>query len=136
MYPRLVCPSARGLTCSCELSPSLPISLSLSVSCLSLFRPSNLPPHICVCVCACVCVAMLRTFSDKGSRGNQVETATVAPLICCKGHCIPLSAAIPSLNVVRMFVCSVASLSRYPSPYLPCQLRIPEAATADDVFVP
>ena len=60
--------------------------------------------------------------------------AEVVPLICCRGHCIPLWVVLPSLQVVLSFACSVASLSRFPSHYLPCQLRLPETATADYLF--
>ena len=60
--------------------------------------------------------------------------ADVVPLIYCRGHCIPLWAVFPSLQVVLSFACSVASLSRFPSHYLPCQLQLPEAATADYLF--
>ena len=43
-------------------------------------------------------------------------------------------AVLPSLQVMLSFACSVARLSRFPSHYLPCQLRLPEAATADYLF--
>ena len=62
------------------------------------------------------------------------EKAGVVPLIYCRGHCIPLWVVLPSLQVVLSFACSVASLSRFPSHYLPCQLPLPEAATADYLF--
>ena len=62
------------------------------------------------------------------------KKARVVPLIWCRDHCIPLWAGFPSLQVVLSFACSVASLSRFPSHYLPCQLQLPEAATADYLF--
>ena len=62
------------------------------------------------------------------------KEARVVPFICCRGYCIPLLAVVPSLQVVLSFACSVASLSRFPSHYLPCQLRLPEVATADYLF--
>ena len=62
------------------------------------------------------------------------KKARVVPLIWCRDHCIPLWAGFPSLQVVLSFACSVASLSRCPSHYLPCQPQLPEAATADYLF--
>ena len=96
----------------------------------------------CCCCCCCSCwycclhrqvstnLQHMRTYVDKQNHNK----ADVVPLIYCRGHCIPLWAVFPSLQVVLSFACSVASLSRFPSHYLPCQLQLPEAATADYLF--
>ena len=69
---------------------------------------------------------------DKGK--GHMNKVTVVLFTCCSGHCIPLWAGFPSLQVVLSSACSVASLSRCPSHYLPCQLQFLEAATADYLF--
>ena len=51
---------------------------------------------------------------------EQKECKTgVVPFLRCRGHCNPLWAVFPPLQVVLSFACSVASLSRCPSHYLP-----------------
>ena len=52
------------------------------------------------------------------SRGEDNKTGVV-PFLRCRGHCNPLWAVFPPLQVVLSFACSVASLSRCPSHYLP-----------------
>ena len=69
-----------------------------------------------------------------GCAKKRQQKAGVVPFIWSRGHCIPLWVVLPSLQVVLSFACSVASLSRFPSHYLPCQLRLPQAATADYLF--
>ena len=75
--------------------------------------------------CCCNCNKPQTAINNK---------AAVVPLLHCRGRCIPLWAVFPSLQVVLSFACSVASLSRFPSHYLPCQLQLPETATADYLF--
>ena len=82
---------------------------------------------------------LTRTLAGESVRalrpGQAPETkAGVVPFRGCRGHCVPLWAVFQPLQVVLSFACSVASLSRFPSHYLPCQLRLPEAATADYLF--
>ena len=72
------------------------------------------------------------TWAERRERAKKL--AGVVQLIHCRGHCIPLWAVFQPLQVVLSFACSVASLSRSPSHYLPCQLQLPEAATADYLF--
>ena len=73
-----------------------------------------------------------------GNLGTQTKSKTKkaagAQLIHRRGNRIPLWAVFQPLQVVLSFACSVASLSRFPSRYLPCQLQLPEAATADYLF--
>ena len=62
------------------------------------------------------------------------KEARVVPFICCRGYCIPLLAIVPSLQVVLSFACSVASLSRFPSHYLPGHPHLREGDLAAYLF--
>ena len=62
------------------------------------------------------------------------KTAAVVPLICCRGVCIPLWTVLPPLQVVLSSACSVASLSRFPSHYLPGHPHLREGALAAYLF--
>lgn len=75
-----------------------------------------------------------QTATDIVVQTLKIKKAEGAQLIHCRGNCIPLWAVFQPLQVVLSFACSVASLSRFPSRYLPCQLQLPEAATADYLF--
>ena len=56
------------------------------------------------------------------------------PLPRCRGHCIPLWVAFQPLQVVLSFACSVTSLSRFPSHYLPGHPPLREDALAAHLF--
>ena len=56
------------------------------------------------------------------------------PLIRCRGFCIPLWTVFPPLQVVLSSACSVASLSRFPSHYLPGHPHLRGDALADYPF--
>ncbi len=62
------------------------------------------------------------------------KKAGVAPFRNCRGHCVPLWAVFPPLQVVLSSACSVASLSRCPSRYLPGHPHLHEDALADYLF--
>ena len=64
---------------------------------------------------------------------NQ-RKAGVVPLVHCRGLCIPLWAVFPPLQVVLSSACSVASLSRFPSHYLPGHPHLREGALAAYLF--
>ena len=56
------------------------------------------------------------------------------PVLRCRGHCNPLWAVFPPLQVVLSFACSVASLSRCPSHYLPGHHHLRGGDLADYPF--
>ena len=58
----------------------------------------------------------------------------VALLIRHRGHCEPLWAVVPPLQVVLSSACSVASLGRFPSHYLPGRLCLRPGVLADHLF--
>ena len=62
------------------------------------------------------------------------KKAAVAPLIRCRGFCFPFWAVFPPLQVVLSSACSVASLSRFPSHYLPGHPHLREGALAAYLF--
>ena len=62
------------------------------------------------------------------------QKAGVAPFRNCRGHCVPLWAVFPPLQVVLSSACSVTSLSRCPSRYLPGHPHLHEDALADYLF--
>ena len=62
------------------------------------------------------------------------EKAGVVQLVHCRGFCIPLWAVFPPLQVVLSSACSVASLSRFPSHYLPGHPHLREGALAAYLF--
>ena len=64
----------------------------------------------------------------------NIMKAGVVPLVRCRGLCIPLWAVFPPLQVVLSSACSVASLSRFPSHYLPGHPHFREDALADYPF--
>ena len=51
-----------------------------------------------------------------------------------RGHCIPLWTVLPPLQVVLSYACSVASLGRCPSHYLPGHPHLRRDALADCLF--
>ncbi|MEC7236316.1 MAG: hypothetical protein VXV86_06530, partial [Verrucomicrobiota bacterium] len=65
-----------------------------------------------------------------GGTQNNKKTG-VALLIRHRGHCEPLWAVIPPLQVVLSSACSVASLGRFPSHYLPGRPRLRKGVLAD-----
>ena len=73
--------------------------------------------------------------ADAGSRHEpKQKKAGVVPLVHCRGLCIPLWAVFPPLQVVLSSACSVASLSRFPSHYLPGHPHLREGALAAYLF--
>ena len=64
----------------------------------------------------------------------NIMKAGVVPLVRCRGLCIPLWAVFPPLQVVLSSACSVASLSRFPSHYLPGHPHLREGALAAYLF--
>ena len=64
----------------------------------------------------------------------NIMKAGVVPLVRCRGLCIPLWAVFPPLQVVLSSACSVASLSRFPSHYLPGHPHVREGALAAYLF--
>ena len=67
------------------------------------------------------------------NRENKQKTG-VALLIHCRGHCELLWAVVPPLQVVLSSACSVASLGRFPSHYLPGRLCLRPGVLADHLF--
>ena len=74
---------------------------------------------VLVVTVAAVVVVVVVLLDSAGCTGILLNTAAVVPLICCRGFCIPLWTVFPPLQVVLSSACSVASLSRFPSHYLP-----------------
>ena len=66
-------------------------------------------------------------------RKRQKKTG-VALLIRHRGHCELLWAVVPPLQVVLSSACSVASLGRFPSHYLPGRPRLRRGVLADHLF--
>ena len=91
--------------------------------------------HVCTkkIKCATVCPVKSDTqFAPIGEHG-QKKTG-VALLIRHRGHCEPLWAVVPPLQVVLSSACSVASLGRFPSHYLPGRLCLRPGVLADHLF--
>ena len=65
---------------------------------------------------------------------TQKSKAGVTPFPRGSGHCIPLCAVFPPLQVVLSSACSVSSLSRCPSHYLPGHPPLRVDALADYPF--
>ena len=80
--------------------------------------------------------AMLRKFPYRLQLGGrkQSKKTGVALLIRHRGHCEPLWAVVPPLQVVLSSACSVASLGRFPSHYLPGRPRLRMGVLADHLF--
>ena len=70
-------------------------------------------------------------FQDAGA---MTKKTGVALLIQHRGHCEPLWAVIPPLQVVLSSACSVASLGRFPSHYLPGRPCLRKDVLADHLF--
>ena len=66
--------------------------------------------------------------------GHKDKKTGVALLTRHRGHCEPLWAVIPPLQVVLSSACSVASLGRFPSHYLPGRLCLRPGVLADHLF--
>ncbi len=75
-------------------------------------------------------VAMYDVMCPSRSTGQRLQKAGVVPFPHCRGHCIPLWAVFPPLQVVLSSACFVANLSRYPSHYLPGHPHLREDALA------
>ena len=84
--------------------------------------------------CALAVEASGSRLGCRGFRPKILKKAAGAQLIHRRGNRIPLWAVFQPLQVVLSFACSVASLSRSPSHYLPCHLQLPGGATADYLF--
>ena len=67
-------------------------------------------------------------------RHKKKQKTGVALLIRHRGHCEPLWAVIPPLQVVLSSACSVASLGRFPSHYLPGRLCLRPGVLAAHLF--
>ena len=76
---------------------------------------------------------LLQWPKDRGA-GNEGKKTGVALLIRHRGHCEPLWAVVPPLQVVLSSACSVASLGRFPSHYLPGRLCLRPGVLADHLF--
>ena len=68
--------------------------------------------------------------SAKMAPRNGPQKVGVVLFLYCRGCCLPLRAVFPPLQVVLSSACSVASLSRFPSHYLPGHLHLREGALA------
>ena len=66
--------------------------------------------------------------------GRGAKKAGVVPFVHGRGHCIPLWAVFQPLQVVLSSACSVSSLSRFPSHYLPGHPHLREGALAAYLF--
>ena len=75
-----------------------------------------------------------RKRSVRGSWPSASTTRPHEPPIHCRSLCIPLWAVFPPLQVVLSSACSVASLSRFPSHYLPGHPHLREGALAAYLF--
>ena len=69
-----------------------------------------------------------------GKRRKAGKKTGVALLIRHRGHCELLWAVIPPLQVVLSSACSVASLGRFPSHYLPGRPCLRLGVLADHLF--
>ena len=67
-------------------------------------------------------------------RAKRQKKTGVALLIRHRGHCEPLWAVVPPLQVELSSACSVASLGRFPSHYLPGRLCLRPGVLADHLF--
>ena len=67
-------------------------------------------------------------------RSKRQKKTGVALLIRIRGHCEPLWAVVPPLQVELSSACSVASLGRFPSHYLPGRLCLRPGVLADHLF--
>jgi hypothetical protein len=65
---------------------------------------------------------------------KKTKKTGVALLIRHRGHCEPLWAVVPPLQVVLSSACSVASLGRFPSHYLPGRPHLRKGVLADHLF--
>ena len=73
--------------------------------------------------------------ADPREKLHKTQKKTgVALLIRHRGHCELLWAVVPPLQVVLSSACSVASLGRFPSHYLPGRPRLRRGVLADHLF--
>ena len=75
-----------------------------------------------------------RPTTDVRDDRKLAKKTGVALLTRHRGHCEPLWAVIPPLQVVLSSACSVASLGRFPSHYLPGRPHLRKGVLADHLF--
>ena len=75
----------------------------------------------------------MKLKTNKKKKLRNAKTGVV-PFLRCRGRCIPVWAVFPPLQVVLSFACSVASLSRCPSHYLPGHPHLREDDLAAYLF--
>jgi hypothetical protein len=75
-----------------------------------------------------------RPTTDVRDGRKLAKKTGVALLTRHRGHCEPLWAVIPPLQVVLSSACSVASLGRFPSHYLPGRPHLRKGVLADHLF--
>ena len=73
-------------------------------------------------------------WPSASAQKKQNKKTGVALLTRHRGHCEPLWAVIPPLQVVLSSACSVASLGRFPSHYLPGRPHLRMGVLADHLF--
>ena len=79
-------------------------------------------------------LAMWDSNPGRCQGGLEGQKTGVALLIRHRGHCEPLWAVVPPLQVELSSACSVASLGRFPSHYLPGRLCLRPGVLADHLF--
>ena len=82
-------------------------------------------------VIAQVCRAHCKCATPSSEKNTKTG---VALLTRHRGHCEPLWAVVPPLQVELSSACSVASLGRFPSHYLPGRLCLRPGVLADHPF--
>ena len=89
--------------------------------------PKPTKPALCHQICA------IALSARHWGQGISKKTG-VALLIRHRGHCEPLWAVVPPLQVELSSACSVASLGRFPSHYLPGRPCLRLGVLADHLF--
>ena len=79
-------------------------------------------------------VASMAKMHSANNPRRTTGKAGVVPFLSCRGHCASLWTVLPPLQVVLSSACSVASLSRCPSHYLPGHPHLRVDALADYPF--
>ena len=82
-------------------------------------------------VIAQVCRAHCKCATPRSEKNTKTG---VALLTRHRGHCEPLWAVVPPLQVVLSSACSVASLGRFPSHYLPGRPSLRQGVLAAHLF--
>ena len=79
-------------------------------------------------------LAMWDSNPGRCQGGLEGQKTGVALLIRHRGHCEPLWAVVPPLQVELSSACSVASLGRFPSHYLPGRPSLRQGVLAAHLF--